>query len=462
MAGKPPRSPLAEKIEFFEPSKIPVRTRPVKRSLSAPGSPSLEDKATKKIDTKTTPDKTERSRSSSRQDRQSRQKSQTKITGYYTNMSQSLLHPSAGTASAPNPGTPPSIPVVETQLEIPGQPNLIPLSDQQSQDTINAFNAGLQQWTSVTSEQVVTPSELDTEKINTLSTAPPTMTSLQALMAECCRGLIQVNSGIGKLAEQTRTGNAALGSMIKSLSIRADSADAKIKNVEKTVHDLETSRNTDTLTFANFEKRLAMLEKKDKKLTELVLSQEKSIRITEFHQASYEIRIVGINFTNFRNPNRPNIAEIFDHIMYKVAPGDREYGRRVASTVIAGKIEEKTVRGKLMPKSAPIVMTFHCATDRDQTKKHIEGLHDPCLQVYDNIPTRLVSTFENFRIKANEYRDSSKKHAKVAYRRDKDLGFRLQLLTRDGPNGTFKPMLSEVFPLAEPEEVTNDQEMITA
>ena len=471
MASVPPKSPLAQKIEYFESNKTPVTTKPVKRTRSAPSSPDAEEKALKKADTKTTPEKpsSPKARSSSRP--RTKLKTQAnKITVYYTSMSQSINQSSTNTTSmsqsiTQSSSSSPITPAINvsngagTGSTLLVQPSLLPLTEEQEQQAIAAFNSGLKDWTDATTNQVFTPAEIDAGTLQKLSTGPPSLESLQALMVVCCQSMINVNSEIGKLTEQTKSGNVALGTMIKNLSIRADSTDAKIKTVQQNVANLEESRSHDATTIAEIVSRVSALEKREKKLTNLALSQEKSCRLTEFRHASYEIRIIGINFNQFNNPNRPNLDHILNHIMSKAAPGNYEYPKRIVSTTIAGKVEERHVRGKLMPKSAPVVLQFYCPIERNETLETIQNLNDPCLQAYDNIPSRLVPTFESFRSKANTYRQDTKKHAKVVYRRDKDLGFRLHMLSRDGPKGIFKPMFTEVLPLLENENDSTDHEM---
>ena len=91
----------------------------------------------------------------------------------------------------------------------------------------------------------------------------------------------------------------------------------------------------------------------------------------------------------------------------------------------------------------------------DQVYKAIYALKDAAFQVYDSIPSRLVDLHNQFRNKAQEHRTNTNNQARVAFRRDKEIGYRCHMLSRSGPTGNFRILESEIFTM---QNLLNDEE----
>ena len=155
--------------------------------------------------------------------------------------------------------------VVQSQpFLVPGPPNMVPLSNADHEQAAKAFKVGLEKWKANVNSQVFVGGSLTTKKLEDMASGEPTMHSLQGIMVELGKSLVQVTSEIGKLTEQTKNGNETLGTMMQNLSMRADSSDAKIQSIQRNITTLEDSRTLDSQSLSALEKRVTALEVKEK------------------------------------------------------------------------------------------------------------------------------------------------------------------------------------------------------
>ena len=102
------------------------------------------------------------------------------------------------------------------------------------------------------------------------------------------------------------------------MASKANNAQSRIFECEKTIQDLEQSRTEDAITIGNLKKQIENLESLARPLTQATISQEKATRISEFEQTHAQIRFTGIDFDRFENQERPSsqalISEIASHL----------------------------------------------------------------------------------------------------------------------------------------------------